>query len=459
MYSCGPTVYSYIHIGNLRAYVFADTIKRTLLWKGYDVDHVINITDVGHLVADADQGDDKIEQAARREQRTVWEITQHYTDAFLADLERMNVRMPTAWTKATDYVPQMIAFAEELERKGYTYRLPDGLYMDTAKVRHYGELAVVDLDHLEEGARIGEVEGRRNPTDFALWRTYDDPERRLMWWDSPWGPGAPGWHLECSVMSIEKLGKHFDLHTGGIDHVNIHHPNEIAQSEAWLDDDDRWVRYWMHNEFLLLGGSKMAKSAGKVALLSDLMAQGIEPAGYRWFLLSAHYRTQLDFVDEAVQAAQKGLIGLGERLIALGAGPAAEGLTYDHAMATAVGETARELVEAVDAAMSDDLATPKVIAAINAFVRGDVDPSGAQLAADLVASLLGVDPVAVVNARAQVIDERRNELADMVETKLAERAEARAAKDFARSDAIRDELAALGVIIKDGPDGTTWTVA
>lgn len=458
MYSCGPTVYSYIHIGNLRAYVFADTIKRALRWKGLAVEHVINITDVGHLVADADQGDDKIEEAARREQRSVWEITQHYTDAFVADLERMNVLPPDAWTKATDFVPQMIAFAEEIERKGFTYRLPDGLYMDTAKVAHYGDLAVVDLAQLEEGARIGEVEGRRNPTDFALWRTYDDPQRRLMWWDSPWGPGAPGWHLECSVMSIEKLGHHFDLHTGGIDHVNIHHPNEIAQSEAWLDDDDPWVRYWMHNEFLLLGGSKMAKSAGKVALLSELMAEGIDPAGYRWFLLSAHYRTQLDFVDEAVRGAQKGLLGLGERLAALGAGPAGGAVTYEQAIAGATSAAARALVDRVDAAISDDLATPRVIAAVNAFVRGEVDRGDAQLVADLVATLLGVDAVEVVRARAQGVDERRSALASVVEAKLAERSAARAAKDFAASDAIRDELLALGVVIKDGPSGTTWTV-
>ncbi|MFZ4585721.1 MAG: cysteine--tRNA ligase [Acidimicrobiia bacterium] len=458
MYSCGPTVYSYQHLGNMRAYVFADTLKRALRWKGFEVHHVINITDVGHLVADADQGEDKIEAAARREDKTVWDITRHYTEVFWEDLARLNVGMPDEWTKATDFVPQMIEFAKVLEAKGVTYQLDEGLYLDTAKVAHYGELARMDHSQLEEGARIGEIEGRRNPTDFALWRTYSDPERRLMWWDSPWGPGAPGWHLECSVMSIERLGAHFDIHTGGIDHVEVHHPNEIAQSEAWLDDGTRWVNYWMHNEYLLFGGSKMAKSAGKVALLSDLMAQGIHPLAFRFFLLGAHYRTQLDFVDDAVVGAQTGLVRLGDRLLgAVADETVLNRCTYDDAMGRANTDSLREFVDAVDAAISDDLATPRVVAAVNAALRGDLDDDGMRLVADVMGAVLGIDAASVAREKAASADVRRDELAPIVEDKIAERNEARKNKDFATADRIRDELAELGIEIKDGPDGTTWT--
>lgn len=459
MYSCGPTVYSYQHLGNLRTYVFADTLKRALRWKGYDVHHVINITDVGHLVADADQGADKIEEAARREHRSVEEITGHYTEVFLEDLACLSVGMPDEWTKATAFVPQMIEFAKELEAKGVTYRLPEGLYLDTARVARYGELAVVDLARLEEGARIGEVEGRRNPTDFALWRTYADPERRLMWWDSPWGPGAPGWHLECSVMSISRLGPHFDIHTGGIDHVNIHHPNEVAQSEAWLDDGRRWVNYWMHGEFLLFGGSKMAKSAGKVALLSELTAQGIHPLAFRFFLLGAHYRTQLDFVDDAVVGAQKGLERLGDRLAPFAPEESvADRLTYEDAMARAGSGVARGLVGAVDAAISDDLATPRVLSAVNTALRDELSARDVELVADIVGALLGIDAASVAREKRASADVRRAELAPLVEERLVARARARAEKDFATADEIRAELARIGVEINDGPAGTTWSV-
>ena len=278
MYSCGPTVYAYPHLGNMRPYVFADTVRRALRWKGIRVHHVINITDVGHAVADTDTGEDKVEAAAARERRSVQEIAEFYTDAFFDDIKALNVLPADEYPRASAYVPQMIEFAEELEKKGFTYQIPSGLYFDTAKDPNYGELAQMDTEGQLEAARVEQVEGRRHKTDFALWRAEEPGRRRVMRWDSPWGCGAPGWHLECSVMSIALLGRHFDIHTGGVDHRELHHVNEIAQSQAYLGDGRPWVRFWLHNEFLQLGAVKMAKSAGGAPRLADL----VKPAITRW---------------------------------------------------------------------------------------------------------------------------------------------------------------------------------
>jgi cysteinyl-tRNA synthetase len=294
MYSCGPTVYAYPHLGNMRAYVFADTLRRALRWKGIPVRQVINITDVGHAVADTDTGQDKLEVAAAAERRSVQDIAAHYTDAFLADIKALNILPADEYPRATAYVKQMIEFAAELEKKGFTYRLPSGLYFDTAKDPDYGELAQIDPEGQREAARVEQVEGRRRKTDFALWRTEEPGQLRIMRWDSPWGWGAPGWHLECSVMSMALLGQHFDIHTGGVDHRELHHVNEIAQSQAYLADGLPWVHYWLHNEFLQLGTEKMAKSAGGAPRLSDLIEAGYHPLAFRLFLLGSHYRSQLD---------------------------------------------------------------------------------------------------------------------------------------------------------------------
>ena len=275
MYSCGPTVYAYPHLGNMRPYVFADTVRRALRWKGIRVHHVINITDVGHAVADTDTGEDKVEAAAARERRSVQEIAEFYTRAFFDDITALNVLPAAEYPRASAYVPQMIEFAEELEKKGFTYQIPSGLYFDTAKDPNYGELAQMDTEGQLEAARVEQVEGRRHKTDFALWRAEEPGRRRIMRWDSPWGCGAPGWHLECSVMSIALLGRHFDIHTGGVDHRELHHVNEIAQSQAYLGDGRPWVRFWLHNEFLQLGAVKMAKSAGGAPRLADLVKAAI----------------------------------------------------------------------------------------------------------------------------------------------------------------------------------------
>jgi cysteinyl-tRNA synthetase len=314
MYSCGPTVYVYSHLGNMRPYVFADTVRRTLRWKGLRVRHVVNITDVGHAVSDADTGEDKMDVAAARERRSVLEIAEFYTQAFFDDIAALNILPAEAYPRASAYVPQMIEFAATLEARGYTYLLPSGLYFDTAKFPRYGELAQLHTEGQLEAARVEQVPGRRRKTDFALWRTEEPGRRRVLRWDSPWGWGTPGWHLECSVMSIALLGPHFDIHTGGIDHRELHHVNEIAQSEAFLADGKPWVRYWLHNEFLQLGGAKMAKSAGGAPRLADLTAAGYHPAAFRLFLLGGHYRSQLDFTTAAIDAAQATLRRLAARI-------------------------------------------------------------------------------------------------------------------------------------------------
>ena len=453
VYSCGPTVYAYQHIGNMRAYVFADTLRRVLRWKGYEVRHVINITDVGHLTSDEDEGEDKMEAGARREGRTIWEIAEHYTAAFMDDLDRLQVLPPTLWSKATDHIPQMVAFAQALEDRGLTYALPSGLYYDTSKDEDYGKLALLDLDGLREGERVEKLEGRRNPSDFAVWRTTPPGESRQMEWDSPWGRGAPGWHLECSVMSIEHLGRHFDIHTGGVDHIPVHHTNEIAQSEGYLADGEEWVRYWLHGEFINLKGAKISKSLGHTLRVTDLMEDGYHPLVYRYLLLGAHYRTQVDFDLDALEGAKTALRRLLERLPTR---PPADVHDYRLAVPLVASPAARAHLDEFDAAVSADLNTAKALAVVAAAARDDdlsAEDLGALAAAfDAVLGLgLGhLDPADLEVARAGV------DVGD-VERLFAERVAARAAKDWARSDALRDELGALGVEVKDSADGSTWS--
>ena len=333
MYSCGPTVYSYVHLGNMRTFQFADTLRRALRWKDIAVRHVMNITDVGHAVADSETGEDKLQVAAARERRTVADIAEHYTQAFFEDRTALNLLPAHAYPRASEYVEQMIAFAARLEELGYTYQLPSGLYFDTSQSPGYGTLALLDIEGQREAARVEHVEGRRNKSDFALWRAEEPGVRRVMRWDSPWGWGAPGWHLECSVMSIALLGDHFDLHTGGADLRQLHHVNEIAQSEAYLNDGKPWVPYWVHGEFLLIDNAKIAKSSGPVPRLVDLVEAGYHPMAYRLFLLGGHYRSQLDFTTAAIDGAQATLRRLVARIVPLRPLPEAE--TYQAARALA----------------------------------------------------------------------------------------------------------------------------
>jgi cysteinyl-tRNA synthetase len=450
VYSCGPTVYAYQHIGNMRAYVFADTLKRALRWKGYTVRHVVNITDVGHLTSDSDVGDDKLELAARREQRTIWEIADHYTGAFKRDLAKLRVLEPDEWTKATDHIGQMIDFASALAGAGWCYQLPSGLYFDTARLDRYGKLARLDLDGLREGARVDAVEGSRNPSDFAVWRTAAPDDKRQMAWDSPWGRGAPGWHLECSVMSIEHLGRHFDIHTGGVDHIPVHHTNEIAQSEAYLADGQDWVDWWMHGEFINLQGAKISKSTGGGLLVDDLVDRGYHPLVYRYLLLQAHYRSQIDFTWHAMDSARTGLCRLLERLT-----------SARSAEATDLGRDARAHLDAFDDAICDDLNTARALAVVAAASRDDALTSGeltslARVFEDVLA--IGLTDLSAADHDLKRADITTTD-AD-VDALFAERQKARNNRDFSRSDELRDHLASLGVIIEDHADGTSswrWT--
>lgn len=308
MYCCGPTVYNYAHIGNLRTYFFEDILKRILIYNGYEVFHVVNITDVGHLVSDADEGEDKMEKGAKREGKSVWEIAEFYTEAFKKDISELNILFPDIWCKATDNIKEQIELIKCLERKGYTYITSDGVYYDTSKFKDYGKLALLDIEGLEEGKRIAFSEEKRNKTDFALWKFSPKNVIRQMEWDSPWGKGFPGWHIECSAMSMKYLGETFDIHCGGVDHIPIHHTNEIAQSEGCTGK--QFVRYWLHGEFLIEEKGKMAKSAGEFLRLPVLIEKGYSGLDYRYFMLMTHYRKKLKFSYKALDSAKRGFNNL-----------------------------------------------------------------------------------------------------------------------------------------------------
>ncbi|GAA4213565.1 cysteine--tRNA ligase [Sphingomonas endophytica] len=443
IYSCGPTVYHYAHLGNLRAYVFTDTLSRTIAWKGWPLTHVINITDVGHLTSDADAGDDKMEAAARVSGQDIWAIAKHYTKAFKQNLADLNVRTPTHMPLATDHVAEMIAWGEQIAPR-HCYQLADGLYFDTTTVPDYGRLAGA-ADDAAHG-RIETVAGKRHPQDFAIWRTTPPGETRQMEWDSPWGRGAPGWHLECSVMAAKYLGAAFDIHTGGIDHREIHHPNEIAQNQAHCECADTGATFWMHNNFLVDRTGKMSKSSGEFLTLSRVVERGFHPLSYRLMCLQAHYRSELEFSWENLAAAQVRL----KRWV-----HAVETLRQ---RADGAGATAAGYLEQLDAALSDDLATPRALPVLDALL-GDKKFSAADRLATLRAfdAVLGLDLARLDRAtlRVRPADARIEEPA--IAARLTERNEARVAKDFGRSDAIRDELAAAGVEVMDGdPLGWDW---
>jgi cysteinyl-tRNA synthetase len=438
MYTCGPTVYSPQHIGNLRSQLFADLLKRTLLAEGYQVTHVINITDVGHLTDDADAGEDQMEDAARRSGRRAQNIAAEYTEQWRRDRERVGCLEPEVLCRATDHIPEQIELARRLEEKGYTYRIEDGIYFDTSKFPAYGELA--GLNREEEGvSRIGDVAGKHHPADFALWKFPPRGVTRQQEWDSPWGRGFPGWHIECSAMSSRYLGVQFDIHTGGVDHIKVHHPNEIAQSECAYDVRP-WVNFWMHHEFLSFDREKMSKSKGSVLVLDDLVARGFAPRAYRYFFLQAHYRQQQAFTDEAIEAAQKGYDRLLMRAIEV---RGSEG--------NADVEKLAPYREAFNAAIRDDLNAPRAIA-----VAWDIARSGRLSDFEKKTLLLELDQVLGLDLARAVPKEMERESDPRIEALLEKRAEARSRRDWAEADRIRTELAREGILLEDGPQGTRW---
>jgi cysteinyl-tRNA synthetase len=452
VYSCGPTVYNYQHIGNMRAYVFADTLGRTLQWKGYKLTHVVNITDVGHLTSDADEGEDKMERMAAREGKSAWDIAKFYQADFEADLARLNVQ-PKQHPRATEYVAAMIEWGKSIAEK-HCYELESGLYFDVSTVADYGRLARAVTEDGE--GRIESVEGKRNAADFAIWRRTPPGETRQMEWDSPWGRGAPGWHLECSVMGEALLGFPFDIHTGGIDHREIHHPNEIAQNQAFcctngLDDPrNSGARIWMHNNFLVDRTGKMSKSSGEFLRLQLLVDRGYHPLAYRLMCLQAHYRSELEFSWEGLGAALT-------RLKRMVMGIEALKVKENPASPNAHSDVARYLSTFGDW-ISDDLNTGVPLTILEQILSmKSATPQERLQAVKIMDDILGLNLLNLTREDLRIRPITATITEAEIEAALARRKEARAAKDFTASDAIRDELAAAGVEVMDGdPLGWEW---
>lgn len=451
IYTCGPTVYNYQHIGNMRAYIFADLLGRTLSWKGFSLTHIINITDVGHLTSDADEGDDKMEKAAAKTGKSAWDIAKYYTDAYWEDIDRLNIRQPAKWSIATDHVDEMIEFAKGIAEK-HCYELDSGLYFDTSTVPNYGKLARANTDEGE--GRIEIVEGKRNQTDFAIWRKTPVGETRQMEWDSPWGKGAPGWHLECSQMSMKYLGEEFDIHTGGIDHREIHHPNEIAQNQAHNACEHSGANIWMHNNFLIDRQGKMSKSTGDFLRLQVLVDKGIHPLAYRLMCLQAHYRSELEFTWENLLAAltrlKRILIGI-EKLRS----------KADNRKAAIAHPRLLEFKEKFDVAISDDLNSAKSLPVLEDLLTQKKLPADQRMALleefDMV---LGLDLLNLTRQDLRISPATVSINSRDIEAKLDERHQAKITKDFATADSIRDQLIELGVEPMDGdPLRWEWRIA
>ncbi len=447
LYACGPTVYWYAHIGNLRSYIFEDILRRTLEYNGYDVDHVMNITDVGHLTSDADTGEDKMEKGAKRENKSVWEVAEHYTEAFKEDITKLNIKEPSVWTKATDYITEQIEIIEELERKGFTYLIDDGVYFDTSKMDDYGKLWGSKKVELKAGARIEMVEGKKNPSDFALWKLTAPGTKRQMEWDSPWGRGFPGWHTECVAMAKAKLGIPFDIHCGGIDHVQVHHTNEIAQSEAAYGEIP--ARFWMHGEFLDLKGEKMSKSKGDTIRIKTLEERGIDPLSYRYLCLGAHYRTKITFSWEALQAAQNGLNHLRRSIDSLERGQ------------TDIEKEKERLIEIIN----DDLNTPNALAFLHEIIKdkglSDQQKYSLAMEADRIFGLeidgkkqkryfikLETGKFSLIGNDAEIAVER-----EKIERLVKEQVKYKENKDWEKADKARSEIEEMGYEFRDTEEG------
>lgn len=428
MYCCGPTVYDYAHIGNLRTYLFEDILRRTLEFNGYQVRHVMNITDVGHLLSDADEGEDKIERQSRRRGESAWVIAQRYTEAFAVDLEQLNIESPAVWCKATDHIAEQIAFIQVLEEKGYTYSTSDGVYFDTSRQDDYGYLARLEKEGLAGGMRVALGE-KRTLTDFALWKFSRPDETRQMEWPSPWGTGFPGWHIECSAMSSKYLGAWFDIHCGGEDHLAVHHTNEIAQNQAC--HGTRLANFWMHGYFLQFDQAKMSKSSGEFLRLQTLIDQGVDPLAYRYLCLTAHYRGRLNFGWEPLQAAQAALDRLREKFHMWPGGGTADA----------------QMLARFQEQVNNDLNTPMALALAWEVVKGDLPDDVKK------ATLAEFDQV--FGLRLAGWQPRWQEaLPADIEDLLARRVLSRTEKNWAESDRLRAEIEARGFSVEDRPDGT-----
>lgn len=435
LYTCGPTVYNYAHLGNLRAYLFADLLKRVLLYNGYDVQHIMNITDVGHLTDDGDAGDDKMEKGAAREHKTAREIAEFYTKAFQANLASLNIWPPTTYCRATDYIAEQIALAKTLDDKGYLYKTSDGLYFDTSRVADYNKLSHLPLEQLREGARVDKNPEKRQPTDFAVWKFSPAGQKRQMEWDSPWGKGFPGWHLECSAMSLQLLAGHLDIHCGGIDHINVHHTNEIAQAEAATGQP--FFRYWLHNAFLnIVGGKKMAKSADNFLTLDKVVVDlKISPLAYRYASLQVHYRKPMEYNPDSLVAANQALSGLYRQVADLG---------------SVIGQIAISFQAQFQQAINNDLNAAQALAIVFAVINSQLTP------ADKLATILDFDQVLGLNLAdsRQILAVDAAAIPKDVAKMFEQRQAARQVGDFSLADNLRQQLLIAGYKIEDGPDGS-----
>jgi cysteinyl-tRNA synthetase len=433
LYTCGPTVYNFAHIGNLRTYIFEDILKRVLRYNDFQVKHVMNITDVGHLTGDRDMGEDKMEKGARREGRTAWEIAEFYTRAFESDIALLNIIEPDIWVKATDTISDQIELIKILEAKGYTYRTGDGIYFDTGRFKDYTRLSHQNIESLREGARVEKNPEKRNATDFALWKFSPEGARRQMEWDSPWGTGFPGWHIECSAMSMKYLGEQLDIHCGGTDHIDVHHTNEIAQSEAATGR--KFFNCWMHGAFLIIaGGKKMAKSDENFLTLQNaFVKKGISPLVYRFAAFQTHYRKPMEYSEESIQAARNGLQHLRNQVR-----QAAQKSTGQK------GAVQEEFKTRFLEAINDDLNMPRAMAVVQDMLKssmGDADKHATILDYDRVLGL-SLDQV-----------DKLEKLPQEIKNLVAERQTARDAKDWAASDRLRDTIQDLGYLVQDTKGG------
>ena len=428
LYTCGPTVYDYQHIGNYRTFLFEDGLKRVLKMNGYRVNHVMNITDVGHLVSDADDGEDKMEKGSRRTGKSAWDIAALYTESFIGDLKALGIEFPNTLCKATDNILEQIDFISEIEKKGYTYRTGDGIYFDTSKQASYGYLGRLDIAGLQAGARVDQGE-KKHATDYALWKFSAPEDQREMEWDSPWGRGFPGWHIECSAMAHKYLGAYFDIHCGGEDHITVHHPNEISQTEAAYGT--RLANFWMHGYFLITNDAKMSKSAGEFLRVQLLIDKGYDPIAYRYLCLTAHYRSQLNFSWDALDAAQTGLFRLRTAVYALGEPTIAD---------------AAHLARFI-AVVNEDLNFPQALALMHETLKSELPAPVKKATLLKFDEAFGLGLATWVPAVIAVPANVRG-VADA-------RWAARNAKDWPEADRLRAELAALGWTMKDGKDAYT----
>lgn len=440
MYTCGPTVYNYPHIGNLRTYIFEDLLRRTLAYDGYKVTHVMNVTDVGHLTDDGDEGEDKMTKSAREKKMSVWEIADFFENAFFRDIAQLSILKPHVVCRATDHIGDMIELIKRIEENGYTYIAGGNVYFDISKNKDYGKLAMLDRQELQAGARVSVDTFKRNPGDFVLWFTRSKFEHQSMLWDSPWGKGYPGWHIECSAMSMKYLGEQFDIHCGGIDHIPVHHTNEIAQSEAATGK--KWVNYWVHGEFLIMETGKMAKSKGNFITLEDIEKMGFAPLDYRFLCLGAHYRTQLQFSYDSLETAKSARENLNGKVIELKKESEKSDLPPAAEDESAYIKAFREFI-------SNDLNMPRGLAQLWGILKDDRFSPGQRLSeAYEMDRVLGLG----LEELEPVLTKLTDEEADLVR----EREKARKAKDFAKADQIRDILLEKGLKIKDTPSGTEW---